>query len=263
MPTVIRAASFAVAAALLATVPLSVTPVRAQAVAHNVILFVPDGLRASMVDATHAPEMDGLRRAGVTFANSHSIFPTFTTANASAMATGHKLGDTGDFSNTIYTGYAAAPSGLTRTPFLESDPVLLDVDEHFGGNYLDEETILAAAHKAGYGTASVGKLGPTAIFDAGDTNGTQAIVIDDSTGHVAPNGASVAWPLAQDVKDALVQNAGGAEAPGRGSELGENGNPGDAMHRGATVANVKQQTGSWRQRRRSCSLGCARAANRS
>ena len=38
------------------------------------------------------------------FTNSHSLFPTITTVNASAIATGHYIGDTGDFGNTIYTG---------------------------------------------------------------------------------------------------------------------------------------------------------------
>ena len=42
----------------------------------------------------------------------------------SAMATGHYLGDTGDFSNTIYTGYPVAHANDTVTPFLEVNPVL-------------------------------------------------------------------------------------------------------------------------------------------
>ena len=46
--------------------------------------------------------MAEVRDKGVNFKNPHSLFPTFTMANASAMATGHYLGDTGDFSNTIY-----------------------------------------------------------------------------------------------------------------------------------------------------------------
>src|SRR5580704_15925220 len=71
---------------------------------HNVVLFVPDGLRALMVDPQTAPTMASLRDQGVAFKNSHSLFPTFTTPNASAMATGHYLGDTGDFSNTVYAG---------------------------------------------------------------------------------------------------------------------------------------------------------------
>src|ERR1700742_3589487 len=100
---------------------------------HNVILFVPDGLRGRIVTPQTAPAMSEVLTRGVHFKNSHSLFPTFTTANASAMATGHHLGDTGDFSNTIYTGYPVGAAGGTVTPFLESDPVLREVDEHFGG----------------------------------------------------------------------------------------------------------------------------------
>src|SRR5216683_3178498 len=126
---------------------------------HNVVLFVADGLRAGMVNEKTAPAMTALMAEGVRFTNTHSLFPTFTTANASTMATGHLLGDTGDFSNTIYTGYKVPVAGYSFTPFLENDPVIADVDEHFGGNYLDEETILHAAHDRGYATAAIGKLG--------------------------------------------------------------------------------------------------------
>jgi hypothetical protein len=45
------------------------------------------------------PAMAAVREVGVNFKNPHSVFPTFTTANASAMATGHQLGDTGNYSN--------------------------------------------------------------------------------------------------------------------------------------------------------------------
>ena len=54
------------------------------------------------------------------------------------------LGDTGDFSNTIYVGFPVQSAGDSLTPFLENDPVLGEVDEHFGGDYLNEETILKA-----------------------------------------------------------------------------------------------------------------------
>src|SRR6202166_2130022 len=91
---------------------------------HNLILFVPDGLRARIVTPETAPAMAEVRDKGVNFRNLHSLFPTFTTANTSAMATGHLLGDTGDFSNTMYTGYRVEAAGGTVTPSLESDPVL-------------------------------------------------------------------------------------------------------------------------------------------
>src|SRR4029077_15815635 len=116
---------------------------------HNIVLFAADGSAARIVNNQTAPVMASVRDKGVRFANSHSIFPTFTTANASSMATGHFLGDTGDFSNTIYTGFPVPGAGNSLTPFLESDPVLGDVDEHFSGDYLDEITILRAAREAG------------------------------------------------------------------------------------------------------------------
>jgi len=132
---------------------------------HNLILFVPDGLRALKVTPETAPAMAEVRDKGVNFKNPHSLFPTFTMANGSAMATGHYLGDTGTFSNTIYTGFSSAPAGDTVVPFIENDAVLGDVDEHFGGDYLNEETILKMARAQGYSTAAIGKVGPTLLFD--------------------------------------------------------------------------------------------------
>src|SRR6202051_908229 len=96
----------------------------------NLILFVPDGLRSQIVTPQTAPAMAEVRDKGVNFKNSHSMFPTFTMANGSALATGHYLGDTGTFSNTIYTGYTSVPAD-TVVPFIENDAVLGDIDEHF------------------------------------------------------------------------------------------------------------------------------------
>ncbi len=201
---------------------------------HNTILFVPDGLRGRIVTPETAPAMAEVRDRGVNFKNSHSMFPTFTTANASAMATGHYLGDTGDFSNTIYTGYPVAPAGGTVTPFLEADPVILDADEHFGGDYLNEETILKMARAKGFSTAALGKLGPTLIFDHTDkigAEGLHSIVVDDATG--SKNGV----PLSEEVKTALTKAGLPLATPPRG----DNGKAGDAKTPGTTVPNTAQQ----------------------
>src|SRR6201985_72562 len=200
---------------------------------HNLILFIPDGLRALKVTPDTAPAMAEVRDKGVNFKNSHSVFPTFTTANASAMSTGHYLGDTGDFSNTIYTAYPVAAADGTVVPFLESDPVLRDADEHFGGDYLNEETILKMARTKGYSTAAIGKLGPTLIFDHTDkigADGLHSIVIDDSTG------GKGGGPLSADMKAALAHANLALVAPSRG----DNGKIGDAKTPGTTVANIAQ-----------------------
>jgi hypothetical protein len=201
---------------------------------HNVILFVPDGLRGRIVTPDTAPAMAAVRDQGVNFKNSHSLFPTFTTANASAMATGHHLGDTGDFSNTIYTGYPVGAAGGTVTPFLEVDPVILDVDEHFGGDYLNEETILKMARAKGFSTAALGKLGPTLIFDHTDKTGAEglhSIVIDDATG------GNSGVPLSEAMKAALTTAGLPLATPPRG----DNGKAGDAKTPGTMVPNTAQQ----------------------
>jgi arylsulfatase A-like enzyme len=211
----------------------------AQSARHNVILFVPDGLRALKVTPDTAPTMAALRDRGVNFKDPHSIFPTFTTANASAFATGHYLGDTGDFSNTIYAGYPVPiPDGKpTVTPFLENDQVLLDVDEHFGGNYLDEETILKAARDHGLSTAAIGKVGPTFIFDSTEKTGGKTITIDDATGQNDKSGKPLGIPLSDEVKAALTAAGLPLVAPGRG----DNGKSGKFDTAGTLAANVGQQ----------------------
>jgi hypothetical protein len=215
----------AVAVCLFAAAPAQAAPVR------NVVLFVADGLRHGIVTQQNAPTLYRVMHEGVAFADSHSIFPTFTTANASAMATGHELGDTGDFSNTIYTGkepIAAAKGSVT--PFLETDAVLGDMDQRFNGNYLNEETVLALARAAGFSTATIGKQGPALIMDHTD-RGQASIVIDDATGR--PGGV----PLLPAMQDALKAAGLGLETPGRGA----NGSAGSSTVPGTLVPNVNQQ----------------------
>jgi hypothetical protein len=201
---------------------------------HNLILFIPDGLGALKVTPELAPAMAEVRDKGVNFKNPHALFPTFTMANGSAMATGHYLGDTGNFSNTIYTGYASAPAGGTVVPFIENNAVLGDVDEHFGGDYLNEETILKMARAKGFSTAAIGKVGPTLLFDhtdRADRPGLHSIVIDDSTG------AKTGVPLSEEMKAALTKAGLPLAAPSRG----DNGKAGDAKTPGTLVPNTAQQ----------------------
>ena len=197
---------------------------------HNVVLFVADGLRARVVDDTTAPTMAALAREGVNLRNGHSLFPTFTTANASAMATGHGLGDTGDFSNTIYADFEVASAHGSVTPFLESDPVLADVDSHFGGNYLDEDTILKLARDKGFSTASIGKLGPALIFDHTERTGA-TILVDDATG------SDKGIPLSAEMTERLKVAGLPLATPPRGA----NRNFGSMTTPGTLTPNIVQQ----------------------
>jgi arylsulfatase A-like enzyme len=203
---------------------------RAQSGRHNVLLFVADGLRPSMVNETTAPTMVSLWKRGVRFSNTYSMFPTFTTANAASMATGHKIGDTGDFSNVIYTGFKVPGAGDSVTPFLENDPVLGDVDAHFAGDYLHQETVMRAARLAGLSTATIGKLGPALIFDHSDRSANGTIVLDDQTGRGG-------IPLSDEVQKRMAEVGLPLQAPTRG----ENAKAGDFKTAGTLQANVEQQ----------------------
>src|SRR6201994_1174652 len=182
----------------------------AQTPKRNVIIFVADGLRRGPVTTADMPTFLKLRTEGVDFRNSHSVFPTFTMANGSAIATGHALGDTGYFSNTIYPGMWLAPQNAPTangsvTPFLENDAVLADLNTQYDNNSLGEPTLLSTARAHGFNVASVGKLGPTAIQQAdvlsrdqlGLIQANDAIIIDDSTG--TPAGIPLPIDLAEPI----------------------------------------------------------------
>jgi len=208
----------------------------------NVVVFVFDGLRGGSVNATDAPTMDWIRNHGVSFVNSHSLFPTFTTANASAIATGHYLGDTGDFSNTFYIGQPIFLSGNfgrapgTYSPYIENDSVLGDLDSTFNGNYLNEVTLLSAARAQGFNTAAVGKMGPTAIQDVSQLNPVggkfvtpRTVIIDDGTG------TADGVPLDPRISSELVRAGLPTATPARNQPTGNNTTP------GTTSPNTEQQ----------------------
>lgn len=219
------------------TLASAVTAFAQKAPPRNLILFVPDGLRALKVTPETAPAMAVLRDRGVNFRNSHSLFPTFTMANASGMASGHYLGDTGIFSNSIFTGHPTPVQNDSPIPFIEHDQVLGGLDSDFNGDYLNEETLLKAARDAGYSTAALGKVGPTLMFDHTERTGTKSIILDDQTGAVDKDGKLIGIPLSDEIKDALTKASMPLATPGRG----DNGKSGDAKTPGTTVANIAQQ----------------------
>jgi hypothetical protein len=249
-------------AVLLATLLLTFSPTSTfsserahtqQKSRRNVIIFVADGMRPGSISATDAPTLLALREHGVNFVNSHSLFPTFTTPNGSAIATGHYLGDTGDFSNTLYSGYPVFNSGNfgksagTVTPFVENDQILSDLDDHYNGNYLSEKTLLQLARENGYNTATIGKHGPTAIQDVSQLAPVgqqfpipETVIVDDVTG------SATGAPLSTDMVNALTAAGLPTVAPSRSNGCGptdqcNNGFSGNNTTPGTTSANLVQQ----------------------
>jgi arylsulfatase A-like enzyme len=220
----------------------------------NVIIFVADGLRYGSINEKDTPALWNVREHGVHFANSHSLFPTFTTVNAAAIATGHGVGDTGDFGNTLWIGYPVFEAGnfdlaaASPTPFIENDRILADLSGRYAGNYLHEKTLLEAGAASGYNTASIGKVGPVAIqhiealapSQRRFVPGNSTILVDDATGTAA------GFPLPRAVIEELIKSDLSLDAPDRSNGYGpvssnNNGYSGNGRQPGTLRPNLVQQ----------------------
>ena len=203
---------------------------------HNVIIFVADGLRSQVVTPQTAPAIAALRAEGVDFQNSHALFPTLTTPNGAAFATGHRLGDTGDYSNNIILG----PPGLgfpinSLLAPLEDDTVIGMMNDRFDGNFLDETSVLQAAKARGFSTAAIGKLGPVGIQNVRDIRGGGTIIVDDATGHSDTDFTGA--PLSKEIRAAIKAAGLDVQAPDRGL----NSDPGAYNRPGVRTPNKVQQ----------------------
>ena len=191
---------------------LAALPAHAADKPHNVVIFVADGLRYDSVTPDIAPTLARVRQEGVDFTNSHSLFPTLTTANASAIATGHFLGDTGDYANTLYVGYPVKARDNSPVVFLEDDAILADIKSHFGEGYLGQPSLMARARTAGFTTAVIGKTGPAIIQDINAT-AKDAIVLDDSYGKPSYDGETGKPILTDELAKQIAKVTGLDKAP--------------------------------------------------
>src|SRR6266481_5899930 len=92
------------------------SPTRAQdsVAAHHgrgriVVLMVWDGLRPDFVTQRDTPNLFRMARDGVRFDRHHSIFPTLTMVNATALATGAPPGVNGLEGNVFYLAADSTP----------------------------------------------------------------------------------------------------------------------------------------------------------
>src|ERR1051325_108666 len=67
-----------------------------------VIVLVIDGLRPDSITQADTPNLFQLRSQGVSYENTHSVFPTVTRVNAAALVTGAYPTRNGLVSNSMY-----------------------------------------------------------------------------------------------------------------------------------------------------------------
>src|SRR5580700_4302257 len=131
-----------------------------------VILMVWDGLRPDLVTQRDTPNLFRLAREGVRFDKHHSIFPTLTMVNATALATGAPPGVNGLEGNNFYLPPSAeVPKG--ELVGAEGAKAILNLNgsNQFRGRLIGLDTIAQEVAREGGYVGVIGKQGPTAVFD--------------------------------------------------------------------------------------------------
>jgi predicted AlkP superfamily pyrophosphatase or phosphodiesterase len=157
------------ASLLLSGLPAQATPNKANA--HNVIIFVWDGLRPDSVTAADTPNLLRMRSAGVNFSANHATYPTFTMMNAASFATGSFPEHTGFYGNTVWRAGATGkdahgkPVDFQQPIFTEDYGILDDINAYYSNQLLMVGTLFQAAQARGITTAAIGKSGPAYLQD--------------------------------------------------------------------------------------------------
>ena len=151
-----------------------------------VVLMVWDGLRPDFVTQRDTPNLYRLAREGVRFDRHHSVFPTLTMVNATALATGAPPGVNGLEGNVFYVpagpaspiGNVSPFEGKPGAPTIAKDAnglmvwaegakaiVNLNGADGFKGRLIGLDTITQEVEREGGYAAVIGKQGPTSVFD--------------------------------------------------------------------------------------------------
>lgn len=166
-----------------------------------VLVLVIDGLRPDSIDAVVTPNLDRLRREGVTFERAHSVFPTATRVNAAAIASGAYPGATGIMHNTVYL--PEVDPGAAVTTGRAAD--LLRAQEALGGRLVQAETLaeMLAAQGMKLAAVSSASTGSALLLNPRAPEGIGVLV----NGEFEP-GVRVAYP--DDVNRAILARFGPA-----------------------------------------------------
>src|SRR5882757_991185 len=117
------------AAAAILAIKLALGPAIAGNATLNLVLVL-DGLRPDSITAEETPNLARLRQEGVNFLNGHSVFPTVTRVNATAIGSGTYPARNGILGNRIFLP-AVHPS---RAFGNDDHRNLIKMDTATGGN---------------------------------------------------------------------------------------------------------------------------------
>ncbi len=151
------------------------------------IVLVLDGLRPDAITREETPNLWRLRQEGVNFTNSHSVFPTVTRVNATAIGTGTLPGRNGVVGNSQYVR-AVDPNHA----FVNDDhAMLLRLDQVTGGGMVLVKTLgeILQEHGKVLAAISSGSTGSALLTNARAPRGIGVLI----NGYWEP-GVRVAFP---------------------------------------------------------------------
>src|SRR4030095_6980595 len=143
----------------------------------HVLVVVWDGMRPDFVSETNTPALWKLAQEGVVFRNHHSVYPSATNVNGTALVTGVYPGHSGVIAN-----YEYRPDIDRKHPIAVEIPAVVEKgDQLSGGKYISFPTIAELVQKAGGRTAiattkTVGLLLDRHVDPASPKNGVTLFV---------------------------------------------------------------------------------------
>src|SRR5471032_849944 len=174
------------------------------------MLFVIDGLRPDSITAAETPNLYRLKTEGVSFENSHSVFPTVTRVNSASLSTGMQPARHSILGNQIYIPAVDPAKAFPNDNF---EP-LLKMDAVFPGRIVLVPSIAEMTAESGhrYIAVSSGSTGSALLMAPRAPRGSGIVINGDFYG-----GASAGWPesVASEVKkrfDRPPKKGGGNEA---------------------------------------------------
>jgi arylsulfatase A-like enzyme len=111
----------------------------------HIVIVVWDGMRPDFISEKNTPTLWKLAREGIIFRNHHSVYPSATNVNGTAMVTGVYPGKSGIIANYVYR----PDIDRIRSVFVETPAVVDKGDELSGGKYISFPTIAELVQRAG------------------------------------------------------------------------------------------------------------------
>ncbi len=162
----------------------------------HIVIVVWDGMRPDFISEQTTPTLWKLAREGVTFRRHHSVYPTLTNVNGTALATGVFPNRNGLLANREYR-----PQIDPEKPFENGQPTIIKKgDETTGGKYLAAATVAEIVRAAGRRTAIAGTKSVTFLHDR-HAEWTSAVSKNSITRFAAA-------PISQDVRETMLRLLG-------------------------------------------------------